>query len=132
MNLASALQIVSLHAMGGPLKECCAVSYGNMLYVYPLTALPGRAWAPKASWQAHRGAVTALHRSSFGVQLLSGATDGSIHLCVHPSYMCSHCALTHIIAAVLSSRGDHAWQHRRPPTQTPLRDPCHGDGTMMQ
>ena len=48
--------------------------------------------------------MTALHRSSFGVQLLSGATDGSIHLCVHPSYMCSHCALTHIIAAVLSSR----------------------------
>jgi len=78
-----ALQIVSLHAMGGPLQECCAASYGNMLYVYPLTAPPGRAWAPKASWQAHRGAVTALHRSSFGVQLVSGATDGSIHLCVH-------------------------------------------------
>ena len=99
---ACALQIVSLHAMGGPLKECCAVSYGHVLYVYPLTASPGRAWAPKASWQAHRGAVTALHRSSFGAQLVSGATDGSIHLCV--------CLIQHVQST--SSTRSHTWQQR--------------------
>lgn len=52
-----------------------------MLYVYPLATTPGRPWQPKASWQAHKGAVTAMHRSSFGAQLLSGAADGTIHLC---------------------------------------------------
>ena len=74
-------QIVSLHALGGPLKDCCAVSYGRMLYVYPLVASPGRPWQPKASWEAHKSAVTALHRSAFGAQLISGAADGTIHLC---------------------------------------------------
>ncbi len=67
--------------MGGPLQGRCAVSYGAMLYVYPTSALPGRAWQCKASWQAHKSNVTALHRSVFGAQLISGASDGTIHLC---------------------------------------------------
>ena len=91
--MSFALQIVSLHAMGGPLQGCCAVSYGAMLYVYPTSALPGRAWQCKASWQAHKSNVTALHRSSFGAQLISGASDGTIHLCGSDS-SCEACSFS--------------------------------------
>ena len=75
-------QVVSLHSLGGPLASCCAVSYGSSVYVYPVTLAAGGQPPPvKASWVAHHTAITAMHRAAFGAQLITGAADGSIHLC---------------------------------------------------
>lgn len=71
-----------LHSWGGPLADCCAASHGPHLVVYPTTITPGELPRAKAAWQAHSAPVTALHASPYGMQLVSGAGDGSVHLCV--------------------------------------------------
>lgn len=75
------LQVVSLHPLGGPLTTCCAASFGGSIVVYPTTIAPGEIPKAKAVWTAHRADVTSLHRSLHGMQLFSGAHDGSIHTC---------------------------------------------------
>ncbi|KAK9819406.1 hypothetical protein WJX81_008395 [Elliptochloris bilobata] len=72
--------VVSLHGWGGPLAGCCAASHGPNLAVYPTATTPGEVPRAKAAWQAHSAPVTALHASAFGMQLVSGAADGSVHL----------------------------------------------------
>lgn len=75
-------QVEPLHSWGGPLADCCAASHGPHLVVYPTTITPGELPRAKAAWQAHGAPVTALHASPYGMQLVSGAGDGSVHLCV--------------------------------------------------
>jgi len=74
-------QVVSLHGWGGALAGCCAAGHGQRLAVYHTAATPGELPAAKAAWQAHGAAVSALHASPYGMQLVSGAADGSLHLC---------------------------------------------------
>jgi hypothetical protein len=84
-------QVVSLSQFGGPLVGCCAVARGTQLAVYPTALQPGAAPAPKAQWRAHEAPVTALHRSAFGVQLLTGASDGCVHMWAPASLPGSAC-----------------------------------------
>ena len=74
-------QVASLHSWGGALSGCCAASHAANLAVYPMATTPGEVPCAKAAWQAHAAPVTALHRSAHGMQLISGAADGSLHLC---------------------------------------------------
>lgn len=74
-------QVVSLHPLGGPLTTCCAACFGCSIVVYPTTIAPGELPKSKAAWVAHSADVTSLHRSQHGMQLFSGARDGSIHMC---------------------------------------------------
>ncbi len=73
--------MVSLHGWGGALAGCCAAGHGTRLAVYHTAATPGELPAAKAAWQAHGAPVSALHASPYGMQLVSGAADGSLHLC---------------------------------------------------
>ncbi|PRW60909.1 WD40 repeat [Chlorella sorokiniana] len=83
------LAVASLHSFGGPLAETVVASYGGALVCWSVgnaskpaasnSATPGSA-APKALWKAHDALITALHKSSFGLSLFSGAADGKVHM----------------------------------------------------
>jgi len=70
---------VSLHKWGGPLTATCAAAFDDMVVVMPMTKTLGRPIPVKAQWKAHSGGVSALHRSSFGIQLYTGGGDGKAH-----------------------------------------------------
>lgn len=74
-------QAVSLHKWGGPLTATCAAAFDDMVVVMPMTKTLGRPIPVKAQWKAHSGGVSALHRSSFGIQLYTGGGDGKAHTC---------------------------------------------------
>ena len=76
-----AVQIESLHPLGGPLITCCAATFGPSIVVYPTTIAPGEIPKAKAAWTAHSADVTSLHRSQHDLHLFSGAHDGAIHMC---------------------------------------------------
>ena len=90
-----AAQVVSLHALGGPMAGCCAASFGASIAVYSTAVKSGEVPKPKAVWPAHPQLVTTLHRSAHGVHLLSGAQDGSIHMCGPLILLC----LLHLLQA---------------------------------
>jgi hypothetical protein len=53
-------------------------------YVYDITKAAGTAGPmptlTKATWRAHEGQITAVHRSAFGISLLTAASDGNIRM----------------------------------------------------
>jgi hypothetical protein len=74
------MQVVSLHSWGGPLTATCAAAFDSSIRVFPLTRTGARPVQPKAEWRAHAGSISALHRSSFGIRLFSGGSDGKAHM----------------------------------------------------
>ncbi|KAK9823156.1 hypothetical protein WJX72_000685 [[Myrmecia] bisecta] len=75
-----ATQVASLHHLGKPLAHCCAAAYGNSIVVYPTTIVPGEIPKQKAIWAAHSAPITSLRCSAFGMHMVSGAADGTVHL----------------------------------------------------
>lgn len=85
--LRAALQVESLHTLGGPMKGCVAASYKDEVSVYSTLAVTPSA-QPKTTWQPHNGFVSQLHRSSYGIDLFTAAVDGSIHRLPVPLLWC--------------------------------------------
>lgn len=74
--------VVSLNNFGGPLTAHCAASYGGGVAIWGTAAAqnPASPQAPRAVWKAHDALITAIHAGDFGLNLYSGAADGSVHL----------------------------------------------------
>ena len=72
--------VCSLHGLGGALRNCCAGTYKQHIVVYPIPDRSARLVAPKASWQAHEGDVTALLPCRYSMQLFTGGAEGSVHV----------------------------------------------------
>jgi hypothetical protein len=70
------VQVQSLQALGGPLKNCAVASYKQTITVYSTDK--GAAALPKISWEAHGAFITCLHCSKYSRDLYSAAVDGTI------------------------------------------------------
>lgn len=103
-------QAVSLHIWGGPLTATCAAAFDDMVVVMPMTKTLGRPIPVKAQWKAHSGGVSALHRSSFSIQLYTGGGDGKAHTCAPPLGPIRH--MLHILHLLMLRASSYSCGHK--------------------